>query len=277
MSYKRYTFKSGLDIIAPLKCGTRWLNEFDIEERVDDIKFIDVEHISNHIHTGTTFIWRPVREHFISAIKTETVSWPNKDMLDIITEMEFGRCHHWHPHMYKKLYPLWLKFGFKFHKLRALSQVTKFASEHKWNSNLYNMHFPIGHITVEEALKSLSPKKSIKIQKLINEEENWLKLMIEAQYSGYNGEEYSNLEDSMLETKFKVTNLEDKLINLEDEIIKLKSELAKYRWIQDRIQDKRISTLESNMKFIENNMRFIESNMRFIENNMRFTIKKSLI
>jgi hypothetical protein len=280
MSFKRYIFKSGLDIIAPLKCGTRWLNEFDIEERIDMLQFASYdEELAQNIHSDITFIWRPVREHFISAIKTEWNASPNKDIWDIITEMEFGRCYHWYPYMYKKLYPLWLKFGFKFHKLRALSQLTPSASEYKWTSNLYKMllPLPIEHITVGEVLKYLSPEQSIKIQNLISEEENWLKLMIEAQYSGYNGEEYSNLEDSMLETKCKVTDLEDKLINLEDEIIKLKSELAKYRWIQDRIQDKRISTLESNMKFIENNMRFIESNMRFIENNMRFTIKKSLI
>jgi hypothetical protein len=28
---KRYVFKSGLDIIAPRKCGTRWLESLDWE------------------------------------------------------------------------------------------------------------------------------------------------------------------------------------------------------------------------------------------------------
>jgi hypothetical protein len=250
MSYKRYIFKSGLDIIAPLKCGTRWLNEFNIEERIDMLQFASYdEELAQNIHSGITFICRPVREHFISAIKTECTLSPNKDISDIITEMEFGTCLHWYPYLYKKLYPLWLKFGFKFYKLRALSQLTPSASEHKWTSNLYKMHFPIEHITVEEALKFLSPEQSIKIQNLISEEENWLKLMINAQYGGNTGEDYSNLEDSMLETKCKVMDLEDKLIYLKDKLINLEDEFIKLNLTQHNlIQNERILKLENNMK-----------------------------
>jgi hypothetical protein len=237
MSYKRYIFKSGLDIIAPLKCGTRWLNEFNIKERIDMLQFASYdEELAQNIHSDITFIWRPVREHFISAIQTEWTLSPNKDIWDIITEMEFGTCFHWYPYLYKKLYPLWLKFGFKFYKLRALSQLTPSASEHKWTSNLYKMHFPIEHITVEEALKSLSPEQSIKIQNLISEEENWLKLMIKSQYSQKTGEDYSNLEDSMLETKCKVMDLEDNFLkikcnvmDLEDKVLSLENMALKMK------------------------------------------------
>ena len=230
MSFKRYIFKSGLDIIAPLKCGTRWLNELNIEERIDMLQFATYdEELAQNIHSGISFIYRPVREHFISAIQTEWNASPNKDIWDIITEMELGTCFHWYPHLYKKLYPLWLKFGFKFYKLRALSQLTSSTSEHKWTSKLYKAHLPIEHVTVEEALKSLSPEQSIKIQELISEEENWLKLMIDAQYGGYTGEEYSDLEDNFLKMKCKVVDLEDKVVGLEGEIISLEDTTLKIK------------------------------------------------
>jgi len=238
MSYKRYIFKSGLDIIAPLKCGTRWLNEFNIEERINMLQFVSYdEKLAQNIHSGITFICRPVREHFISAIKTELITSPNKDILDIITEMEFGKCLHWYPYLYKKLYPLWLKFGFKFYKLRALSQLTTSALENKWTSNFYKMHFPIEDINVEEALKSLSPEHLIKIEKMINEEDMWLKLMIESQYSGKTGVEYSNLEDSMLDNKCKVIDLECEILSLRDEILKMKDNTIKLKKYRTELED----------------------------------------
>ena len=200
------------------------LNEFNIEERTDMLQFATYdEELVQNIHSGISFIYRPVREHFISALQTEWNESPNKDIWDIITEMELGICLHWYPHLYKKLYPLWLKFGFKFYKLRALSQLTLSTSERKWTSNLYKMHLPIEHVTVEEALKSLSPEQSIKIQELISEEENWLKLMIDAQYSGHTGGEYSDLEDNFLKMKCKVIDLEDKILSLEDTALKMQS------------------------------------------------------
>jgi hypothetical protein len=239
MSFKRYIFKSGLDIIAPLKCGTRWLNEFNIEERIDMLQFASYdEKLVQNIHSDITFIWRPVREHFISAIQTEWNATPNKDIWDIITEMELGICFHWYPHLYKKLYPLWLKFGFKFYKLRALSQLTPSESEYKWTSNLYKMFLPIEHITVEEALKSLSPEQSIKIQNLISEEENWLKLMINTQYGGYTGEEYYDLEDNFLKMKCNVMDLEDKVLSLENMVLKMKDHNTKIKRYNIELKDK---------------------------------------
>jgi hypothetical protein len=223
---KRYIFKSGLDIVAPLKCGTRWLDEFNIEERIDMFELTSHNNeLEEHIHSGTTFIWRPVREHFISAIQTEWKLIPNKDIWDIITEMEIGYTGHWESNLYKKLYPLWLKFDFKFYKLRALSQLTPTTSKSKWNSSLYSFPLPIGHDTVEEALKSLPPKQYIKIQKWINEEENWLKLMIEPQYSKKIGKDFFDLEDSMLEMGCTIMDLKDKIIELEDTVVKLETKL----------------------------------------------------
>lgn len=245
MALKRYIFKSGLDIIAPLKCGTRWLDEFNIEERIDMFGFTSHnKDLEEHIHSGTTFIWRPVREHFISAIQTEWKATPNKDIWDIITEMEIGTSAHWELNLYKKLYPLWLKFGFKFYKLRALSQLTLSASESKWTSNLYAFPLPIEHITVEEALKSLSPKQSIKIQKLIDEEEKWLKLMIESQYGEKTGKEYLDLEDSMLETKCTVMDLEDMIVRLEDTVLKMKDHNTKVKLHNINLKDRCIELVD---------------------------------
>ena len=177
MGLKRYIFKSGLDIIAPYKCGTRWLEKLDVGERISTFSF-DITDLQKNIHSGTTFIWRPVREHFISAIKTESASDPFRSISNIITEIKSGICAHWYPHLYSELYPIWEKTGFRFHNLRALSELTPTARELEWTSNMYSFSLPNKWDSVESALSLLSTKDTIELERLISEEEEWLKSMI---------------------------------------------------------------------------------------------------
>ena len=95
MGLKRYIFNSGLDIIAPLKCGTRWLEGFDVENRIRTFGLHPTD-LPQHIHSGTTFIWRGVREHFLSAIRTELVAFKKKNIYDVVIEIQSGECGHWH-------------------------------------------------------------------------------------------------------------------------------------------------------------------------------------
>jgi len=177
MGLNRYIFKSGLDIIAPYKCGTRWLEGLDVENRISTFS-IDITDLQKNVHSGTTFIWRPVREHFISAIKTEAAADPYRDILNIITEIELGICAHWYPHLYRELYGIWEKTRFRFHKLRALSELTPSARELEWTSNMYSFSLPPKWDSVESALSLLPPKDIIQLERLISDEEKWLKSMI---------------------------------------------------------------------------------------------------
>lgn len=204
---KRYIFKSGLDIIAPLKCGTRWLEGLDTEQRTQRITF-NVLELPVHIHSGTTFIWRDVREHFHSALQTELASYTEKTPFDVVTEMESGICDHWYPYLYKELYPLWSKTPFQFHKLRALSELNSSAGELKYISTTYGFRLPTKWDSIESVLSSLSPKHLIRLERLIGDEEKWLKSMLKRQYSGRSWEEYSDLEDSILEMKIRVKDME---------------------------------------------------------------------
>lgn len=204
---KRYIYKSGLDIVAPLKCGTRWLEGLDVENRISTFSFT-ITDLQKHIHSGTTFIWRPVKEHMVSALKTELVTCPEKTLFDVVTEMEYETCDHWHPHLYRELYGIWSKTPFQLYKLRTLSELNLSAKELKWNSTSYHFKLSTEWDSVESILNSLSPKHKIRLERLIGEEEKWLKLMIEPQYSGKSWEEYSDLEDEMLKMKCKVMDLE---------------------------------------------------------------------
>jgi hypothetical protein len=203
---KRYIFKSGLDIVAPLKCGTRWLEGLDVENRIDTYSF-GIEDLKENIHSGTTFIWRGVREHFLSAIETDYHIEPDRTDIweSILYYQKYGG--HWYPYLYKKLYPIWKKTRFRFWKLRALSELNEVASVIPYHFKKYHFIVPKGFSTAEEALNSLSSKHTTRLERLIGDEEKWLQLMVEPQYSERSWEDYSDLEDSRLKMLGEVMNL----------------------------------------------------------------------
>jgi hypothetical protein len=244
MGLKRYIYKSGLDIIAPLKCGTRWLEGFDVENRIKTFG-LHATDLPNHIHSGTTFIWRPVRQHFLSAIQTELSICPEKTPFDVITEMESGICDHWYPYLYKELYTIWSQNPFRFHKLRALSLLTPSARELKWNSTMYRFPNPNEWDSVEDALNTLSPKHIIRLEKLISKEEKWLKKMLKPQYSKKSWEAYSDLEDEVLDIKCKVKDMEAE-VKLFEESLDRKLEIQKTRNLDLDIQIRHLK--DSNTK-----------------------------
>jgi hypothetical protein len=226
MGLKRYIFKSGLDIIAPLKCGTRWLEGLDVDNRIRTFGLHPTD-LSEHIHSGTIFIWRPVREHFISAIRTELVAFKKKDISGVISEIQYGTCEHWYPHLYRDLYPLWEKTGFRFHKLRALSELTPSAGELRWNSTMYEFALPTEWDSVEAALGSIPSEHLIELEESIGEEERWLKSMLKSQYVIRTWEEDSDLEDFRLELKCRVMDLVSNEEELRSEINGLKASNTK--------------------------------------------------
>ena len=76
---------------------------------------------------------------------------------------------------------------------------------------MYKFALPTEWDNVEDALNTLSPKHIIRLEKLISEEEKWLKKMLKPQYSKKSWEEYSDLEDSRLELMCKVMDMESEV------------------------------------------------------------------
>ena len=208
MILKRYVYSSGLDIVAPLKCGTRWLEGFDTENRIDTFTFA-VSELGNNVHSGTTFIWRPISDHVKSAIITELTLEPS--LRKIIWNLESGECDHWYPHLYRELYPIWNRSGFRFWKLRNLSNLNPVANEMDFDSDSYLFKLPKEYANDTDVLNGISPKHTIRLNTMIVDEEKWLKPMIAKEYAGKNWEDYSDLEDSVLGWQCAARTAETKL------------------------------------------------------------------
>lgn len=86
MIVKKFSYTNAFDVIAPLKCGTRWLEK---NTNPNDIEEIRYEELFNKTSKEKTFfIYRDVLEHFKSGLYTEYLwfnhtATPNTDVANL--------------------------------------------------------------------------------------------------------------------------------------------------------------------------------------------------
>ena len=123
MVLKRFTYENGLDIIAPLKCGTRWLenetNPIKIEELSTTYK---IENITKN----TYWVYRVGREHLVSALRTEirtALEFQEDNTDSIVDGFIKGMGTHWSPILFRYMYSYWNRIEFNVIELNHLSNL----------------------------------------------------------------------------------------------------------------------------------------------------------
>jgi hypothetical protein len=69
MIVKKFSYTDKFDVIAPLKCGTRWLEKNTNPNHIEEIKYEEL--FNKTSKEKTFFIYRDVLEHFKSGLYTE--------------------------------------------------------------------------------------------------------------------------------------------------------------------------------------------------------------
>jgi hypothetical protein len=190
---KRYIFKNGLDLIAPGKCGTRWLSSIDDTHLIETIH-LNVYELKDNVHSDTIFVWRPIEEHILSAINTDMGCTP-KSISEILYDLENEKSRHWYPFLYKQVYDSWCIHKFRFVKLRQLSELFPIDMVPTYSYNKYEF------IKVDCVLSN-------KLNRLAEMDSKYLETMISHQYSQYDWNDYSKLEDKNLLQVDKIKKLE---------------------------------------------------------------------
>lgn len=72
---KKFSYTNKFDVIAPLKCGTRWLEKYTNPNNIEDIKFNELFNENKTYKEKTFFIYRDILEHFKSGLYTEYLWW----------------------------------------------------------------------------------------------------------------------------------------------------------------------------------------------------------
>jgi hypothetical protein len=137
MVLKRFRYENGLDIITPLKCGTRWL-----EEKTNPIKIEELSTIYKiqNITKDTYWVYRVGREHLVSALKTEirnALEFGVDDVDSIMSSFLNGIGTHWSPIIFEFMYSYWNRIEFNLIELNHLSNL---FTDIPYDPNNYNMN-----------------------------------------------------------------------------------------------------------------------------------------
>lgn len=185
MILTKYEYENRPPIITIPKCGTRFvrssnwisLSEVDIYAN-STTPLIDIT--SDSIVT-----YRNPYEHIISAIQTDYV-WGNItgrihtdtnrakgwDFDTIIQNMIDDKSEHWSPNLYKNLYRVWNKFGFKMLHLSKLSEL--FNYEIEYQPELYDSH-EMEYFKSKDEILSMIPKDKLdELYTLCDKDNIWL-------------------------------------------------------------------------------------------------------
>ena len=182
MVLKRFIYENGLDIVAPLKCGTRFLE--------NETKWVECSEISSkeiprtRIKRNTCFVWRDGMEWLISALKTEIrhqIEYnENPDIDKILNEFQTNIGGHWSNTIYRDLYKLWNVKEFELIELKDLSTLfpdSKFVREN------YKMHSYLKTTYDTEELLQRIPKNVFdKLCEDVERDKVWLELLIKREH-----------------------------------------------------------------------------------------------
>ena len=180
MIKQRFIYEDGMDILSPLKCGTRWLEQNTTPKEVITYGFkeaIGAFRPEYQLTKDTIWVYRSPVEHLISALHTEIPSNVNYDnhtvsesINKVVTSFLNGSGVHWSPTLFKGIYELRKRYRFRICKLSQLS--TLFPSDIRYNPKDYldNTRWD------KDAIMEIVGKEWMyELMHLTNEEFEWMK------------------------------------------------------------------------------------------------------
>jgi hypothetical protein len=171
-----YTYESRhLQIIAPPKCGTRYLTSTDYTNR-------ELSHINELVNILNPeykiyFVTRDPLEHLHSGLFTETLTFVGEYGESGWEKVLTDKLHHWSPTLYKTLFENWklrktLLWDFIFVDLSELTNlITEFGLTKSYDKTEYNFENdfenPLGLIRtdVHAKLKETNPEKYFNMER----------------------------------------------------------------------------------------------------------------
>jgi hypothetical protein len=197
MVIKKFTYADKV-ILAPLKCGTRWLSKYTDPTYVDPIVFLEIN--KEEFGNNTTLVYRDVREHFYSAFYTEHLFFnyeplneetkrlrqymdkrftrknKHKDMLfSRFIAKEVGS--HWMPNYYEVMYGIFKEYKFNIVHLKNLSSLFKLDLPYDKDEFNYVKAYE-GHPSKQEIIDSLTDEQNKILDSIIEKEQMYLHKII---------------------------------------------------------------------------------------------------
>jgi hypothetical protein len=192
MIVKKFSYTDNFDVIAPLKCGTRWLEKNTNPNHIEEIRYEEL--FNKTSKEKTFFIYRDILEHFKSGLYTEYLWFnhtaaPNSDVANLKLKkhtIHFDKYKninelfkkltiyggHFIPNLWEKMYHN--KPNFTFIKLDNLKNI---FNDENISYDPTNFDFSKEYYNVsskEEVFNMLSENDLDKLNKIIEKENYYL-------------------------------------------------------------------------------------------------------
>jgi hypothetical protein len=137
-----YKYESGMEIIAPMKHGTRWLEEKTNPSSITSYPPYNFTSNFEYVFNENTYwIYRNPTDYLMSALKTEirTSIEYDGDQTDYIVESFIsGNGHHWSSNLYLVMYYYWKNNNIKPIHLSNISNL--FSPDTEFIKSEYEMN-----------------------------------------------------------------------------------------------------------------------------------------
>jgi hypothetical protein len=183
MILKRFKYENGLDIIAPLKNGTRWLEEYTNPIKLEELSTI---YKIKNITKDTYWVYRDGKKHLESALRTEimgSIEFNNGDVNQIISSFLNGTGTHWSPIIFNYMYNHWNRIEFKVIELNDLSNLFtgipydpseyNFNNYDKISNDMPNILKIVDTDSLNELYSMVENDKPY-LTKILNKEHKWI-------------------------------------------------------------------------------------------------------
>lgn len=196
--FRYYKFENGMDIIASLKCGTRFIDNQTIYTSPPFCS-IDISEFKNYVTKDTIFIYRDVVDHMLSGLVTDFgLNSKDSTLNEIVNQYLLGNGTHWKSNTYLKLYSIWNDVGFKMVNLNDLSTLFDNTIH---DPILFEHKSLVGIKNLSDILKFIPESLRKSLMELAGWDGVWLDRMVRGQKDAIHMSEYNELKskyDSLL-------------------------------------------------------------------------------
>jgi hypothetical protein len=160
-----------LKIVAPLKCGTRWLLE-----RAEKSSFIDIEDLKEETDSETIFLYREPKDHLLSALQTDFII-QECDLNKTLDQLLNNKSPHWRGDMYEYIHRAWCYNKFKIVNYLNISEL---IDDYVFDKNIYDFSVHPPYFLTKQMVLDLVPNDIKKeLFKMVDNNDYWLKQILE--------------------------------------------------------------------------------------------------
>ena len=207
-----------LKIVAPLKCGTRWLLD-----RAKKSSFIFIDNLKEETDAETIILYRESNDHLISALLTDYII-NECDLNKTLDDLLNYKSPHWRGDMYENIHRAWTYNKFKMINYLNISEL---IDDYDYDKNVYDFSVHPPYFLTKQIVLDLVPIDiKEELFKMADNDNYWLKQIQENNDKVISKNVIDRLENIELQyqknDKMKITDYELTIKNQESIISRQK-------------------------------------------------------